>query len=164
MLLEFFTIHAFGFLFSSLEKRSGIFFKIVKTLVIGTLIGSVYFWVIQILSSWVDASWLTIFFLIFCLKRIWAFIFNKILQTDCEKITFKSLWITQIACFTGLMLLTSDLPVPAFGIKPELIAQTKSPNSGGQWVDSPQTLVAFGFLYFVAIGLASSINIKNNSI
>jgi len=42
---------------------------------------------------------------------------------------------------------TSLLPLPRLGLQPDVVATLGLPGSG-QWIESPQTGIAFGALYF----------------
>jgi hypothetical protein len=50
------------------------------------------------------------------------------------------------------VFVTVILPMPAFGITPDVIRNLDLPG-GGMWVDEPQRVIAFGVLYFSLIGL-----------
>lgn len=155
MILEFFTIHASGFLFSILENRSGL----VIRLVISLLLSVVYFSFISLIAKFVgDAKWPLITFGIFYGKRVFAYVLNKIPQTDEEKQTTMQAWKAEVLCFIGFGFITTSFPIPSLGITPDIVALIRTPNSGGLWVDSPQILTAFGFLYFTAIGLFGYVN------
>jgi hypothetical protein len=45
------------------------------------------------------------------------------------------------------------LPVPRFGLTPDVVLAQHLP-SGGLWIEQPQRAMAFGFLYFVLVGLS----------
>lgn len=52
-----------------------------------------------------------------------------------------------------LAFFTTLVPMPALGITPEVVAGQHLPGSG-LWVDQPQRVIAFGFLYFAAVGVS----------
>jgi hypothetical protein len=46
-----------------------------------------------------------------------------------------------------LIVATAIVPLPALGLTPEIVAGFHLPGSG-TWVEKPQSVLAFGFLYF----------------
>jgi hypothetical protein len=56
-------------------------------------------------------------------------------------------WIRHLLLYLALAILTSVVPLPAFGLSTEAIARMGLSGSGS-WVERPQTVFAFGFLYF----------------
>ncbi len=62
-------------------------------------------------------------------------------------------WAIGALVYIGGVVLTSLLWVPRLGITPEVQAQFGLPG-GGLWVEQPQKVIAFGFLYFGALALS----------
>ncbi len=61
--------------------------------------------------------------------------------------TMQTTWGVGAMIYIGGVLLTSMLPVPRLGISREVQALLDLPGSG-LWVKQPQTLIAFGTIYF----------------
>jgi hypothetical protein len=57
--------------------------------------------------------------------------------------------------YIGFVFLTILLPVPALGVYPGDGAGMTG--TGGVWVEQPQKLLAFGFLYFLGVGLSEMV-------
>jgi hypothetical protein len=56
-------------------------------------------------------------------------------------------WIRHLLLYLAFAILTSIVPLPAFGLTSEVVAGLELSGSGS-WVEKPQSLFAFGFLYF----------------
>lgn len=56
-------------------------------------------------------------------------------------------WLRHLFLYIFLAILTSVVPLPGLGLTPEIVAGFQLPGSG-TWVEKPQTVLAFGFLYF----------------
>ncbi len=63
------------------------------------------------------------------------------------------LWIVSIATYLLAFFPTALLPLPAVGLTPEVLAVM--PVDGfGAWVEAPQKLCAYGFVYFGVMAIA----------
>jgi len=62
-------------------------------------------------------------------------------------------WAVAALAYLVLAFFTTLVPMPALGITPEVVAGQHLPGSG-LWVDQPQRVIAFGFLYFAAVGVS----------
>lgn len=56
-------------------------------------------------------------------------------------------WALSMMAYLGGVVATSLLPLPRLGLQPDVVATLGLPGSG-QWIESPQTGIAFGALYF----------------
>lgn len=56
-------------------------------------------------------------------------------------------WLRHLLLYLGLAVLTAVVPFPALGLSSEAVAGIGLSGSGS-WIEKPQTLFAFGFLYF----------------
>jgi len=54
--------------------------------------------------------------------------------------------------YVGFAFLTTVIPLPVLGITAEVIAAQGFTESG-IWIEQPYRVIAFGFLYFSALGL-----------
>jgi hypothetical protein len=52
------------------------------------------------------------------------------------------------------VILTAILPLPRLGIVEPCTAYGLPAGARGAWVDEPQRVLAFGLLYFLAVGVA----------
>ena len=57
------------------------------------------------------------------------------------------IWAASCATYVLGAIATVVLPLPALGLTPDFIASMHLPGSG-EWIERPQTVLAFGFLYF----------------
>lgn len=62
-------------------------------------------------------------------------------------------WAVSALAYLVLCFVTVFLPVPRLGITPEVVSRESLPGSG-LWVSQPHRVIAFGFLYFAAVGLS----------
>lgn len=56
-------------------------------------------------------------------------------------------WLRHLLLYFFLAVLTAIVPLPAFGLSPEIVASFALPGSGS-WIEQPQRALAFGALYF----------------
>lgn len=56
-------------------------------------------------------------------------------------------WIRHVVLYLFLAILTAIVPLPGFGLSSEVVAGLHLPGSG-VWVEKPQSVLAFGSLYF----------------
>lgn len=70
-----------------------------------------------------------------------------------ERHLIKRSWAAGVFFYIAFVFLTTLLPVPALGITPAVVRAQELPGSG-LWIDDPQRVLAFGFLYFTAWGIS----------
>lgn len=148
LLVEFLVIHSFAFMglavFDETRKRS-----VRLSAVLG--FGALYVGMAAALSAAFGSR-----------APLWAMawlIASRVLTvaidrrpTGEEMERQKVLWGSSAALYIFGVVLTSIVPLPRFGLAPEVVASLSLPGSG-QWVEKPQTLVAFGLLYFGAMAV-----------
>ena len=61
-------------------------------------------------------------------------------------------WAVSALYYLAGVFLTALLPVPRLGITEQVVAQLGL-SGGGLWIDEPQTVIAFGALYFALLSL-----------
>ncbi len=146
MLLEFLIVHSGAFI--GMTVLAPDVSRLRKTLVV---IGFGAFYMVFVLA------------IAFALKRlwpVWAFLwllggklalvwFQRAGGTD-EVQRQRELWIWSVLCYLGGTFVTLLLPLPRLGLTPEAIAQVGLTGKG-LWVEKPQTVMAFGLLYFSAL-------------
>ena len=59
-------------------------------------------------------------------------------------------WLVSALAYIGGVFLTAFVPLPSFGITPEVIANLHLTGSG-LWIDKPWTVLAFGTIYFALL-------------
>jgi hypothetical protein len=70
-----------------------------------------------------------------------------------DKLSVQRSWAATAILYLVACFLTVVLPVPRFGLTPDVVVALHLP-SGGAWVEQPQRAMAFGFLYFVSVGVS----------
>lgn len=60
-------------------------------------------------------------------------------------------WAISVALYVACCLVTAFLPMPRFGITPDVVAALHLPGSG-LWIAEPHRVLAFGVLYFALTG------------
>ena len=65
-------------------------------------------------------------------------------------------WLRHVLLYLVLAILTAVVPLPAFGLSAEVVAGLGLSGSG-TWVEKPQSVLAFGFLYF---GLGAYLDLR----
>ena len=55
--------------------------------------------------------------------------------------------------FIAVVVASSLLPFPRFGITDEIASAQRTPGSSGLWVDEPHRAIGAGALYFLALGV-----------
>ena len=146
LLLEFFVIHAGGFMGvllydpeSSRRKRS---------LQLAGL-GAGYLLFIGAFAWGFDAGWMVIAFAWLCFSKLQA-IWTGAAPTENDRWHAMSSWALSVAVFLGAVGLTVSLDVPALGVTADMAFDPK----GGAWEAEPNRALAGGVLYFAVMGLA----------
>jgi len=62
------------------------------------------------------------------------------------------MWAASVLFYLGGAFATAVLPIPALGITPAVVRQLGL-GGEGLWLEQPQTVIAFGALYFAALSL-----------
>jgi hypothetical protein len=86
-------------------------------------------------------------------EKLGVVLFGQV-PDEAQQQVLRMRWATSVFWYVMLALGTSFLPIPALGITPSVQAEMGLPGSG-LWVDEPQRVLAFGFLYFTATSLTT---------
>jgi hypothetical protein len=62
-------------------------------------------------------------------------------------------WAARVLFYLMFVFATSFLPIPRLGITETVVRAERLPGSG-LWIDEPQRVLAFGFLYFTVVALS----------
>lgn len=92
-------------------------------------------------------AWWPVFGFGWLLAAKFAALFASPAENAARLQTMQTTWGVGAMIYIGGVLLTSMLPVPRLGISREVQALLDLPGSG-LWVKQPQTLIAFGTIYF----------------
>ena len=148
MLLEFINVHAAGFMGNAIISDSS------RGKKAKTIIGLGMFYTLFVCAfAFTFKQWWPVW-------AFWGLVLNRLLgvllgkaPTGQEKNMIQTSWGIGVFCYVMLVFATVILPVPAFGVNSEAIAQ-QGFTARGLWIDEPYRMMAFGFLYFAVIGLA----------
>jgi hypothetical protein len=149
MLLEFIIIHSSAFLGQLWVS------KLPKGIRVLALLGMGLFYSLFVAAfSATQGEW-------WPMVAFWGLTFNKVgavllgrVPEGEEKEQIAESWVATVLFYLAFGLATSVLPLPGLGINAEVIRlQEFSANSSGLWLEQPQRVMLFGFLYFSALGL-----------
>jgi len=146
MLLEFILLHSGAFMAvvlgikQSLSKRLMVFFGFV--LLYGLMIWGV--------SLALDNSGLMWIFIAVVAGRLTTAFFNR--EIGIGAILARS--TIGIVCYLFVVFATVFVPVPEWGITPQVLEQVYPDRGSGVWEDEPQRAIVGAAVYFLLMGLA----------
>lgn len=73
--------------------------------------------------------------------------------TSQDRLSVQRGWAATAIFYLAACFLTVVIPVPRFGLTAGVVAAQHLPSSG-LWIEQPQRAMAFGFLYFVSVGIS----------
>lgn len=143
MLVEFILIHASGFIGTQLlGSRTSVRDKTLLVLGFGI------FYLLFIASwAWIFREWWPLLAFGWLLVGKFATAIDTRLPTDARKQRMQSDWAIGVMAYLGGVFATIMLPVPRFGLTPDVVSQLHLPGNG-LWIDEPQSVIAFGAIYF----------------
>lgn len=147
LILEFLLIHSYPFLNillgtekgSSVERRVGASLAVLVFGALYLLMAGVIGWATHSLTPVWTIGWL-----------LGSRLFEIAVVGEPGAAAAQSRtasWMRNVWLYLLLIVLTAILPLPAFGLTPEIVAGLRLPGSG-DWIEQPQHALAFGFLYF----------------
>jgi hypothetical protein len=140
MILEFLLLHSYAFLnlVSGAEKRASWRERLRAS--VGVLGFGAFYLLMGGALGWATHSTTPLWTIVWLLG---ARIFEVALAGEARTAS----WLRHLFLYIVLVILTSIVPWPAFGLSPEIVASFDLPGSGS-WIDRPERALAFGFLYF----------------
>lgn len=100
------------------------------------------------------------------LVAFWGLCLNRLLRVILgggfgknEKSLMTAEWRLSTLSYLLFVFVTVLLPIPELGITRAVVSAQDLPGSG-LWIDRPQKAIAFGFLYFTTLGIASLVTVK----
>lgn len=154
MLLEFIIIHSSVFMGTAAISSSTTGQKL-KTLAGFGLLYSLF---AGAFSLGFQTPWPLIAFWGLTLNRLLRVIIGGAFSED-EKTLMLAEWAMATVFYLLFVFATVILPVPRFGITRAVVSDQEFSGSG-LWIDEPHRAIAFGFLYFTTLGLASLTTFK----
>lgn len=95
------------------------------------------------------------------LLSFWGLVANRLLgillgavPSGAERLYAMRSWAAGAMFMLGGLFATLVLPLPEFGVRPEMLGAIGS-NSTGVWVAQPHRVLAFAVLYFAAVGVST---------
>jgi hypothetical protein len=149
MLLEFIVVHSTGFMgafaYGNTSKREPI---------VGILgLGLVYSVFAAAFSFGFHTWWPLTSFWLLTLNRLTGVLLHKPSADDASaQGMIMASWAVSTLCYLVGVVVTAGAAVPRFGFDPAFVTSLHL-EGGGLWVDEPWRVVAFGAVYFGAIGL-----------
>ncbi len=144
MLLEFIIIHSAGFMSGVIYGNSS------RSQKIKMMIGLGLFYSLFVAGFAVGFhSW-------WPLIAFWGLLFNRMMsvltgqaETGKENDFVKNLWALNVFCYLVSIFVVIFLPLPALGVSPGDLSHLEM---SGDFVDQPEKMMAWGFLYFSMVG------------
>ena len=146
MLLEFFLLHASVLLGEVVQIGLRDESKLTR-IGFGSALALMYLAFVWFLATSFDASWPYLAFAWLLASKLSGVVFSPVRRED-ERGRQLGVWMGCILAYLLLFLPTALLPLPAGPLTPEVVA-TLEVEGFGAWVDEPQRLCLYGFLYFV---------------
>ena len=143
MLIEFIVVHSSGF-YGGIIAMTDIS-RLKRTLL---MLGLATFYMTFILAFAYafDSAWPIYAFGWLLLSRF-VHLWTAPANAERESDRMMALWAGSGAAYVIGGIATVALPLPALGMTPDFIASMHLPGSG-EWVERPQTVLAFGTFYF----------------
>ena len=148
MLMEFINVHSAGFMGFMLISDTS---KAKKSL---GIVGFGLFYSIFVVgfSLAFDAWWPAWAFWAMTGNRLLGLLIGQAPQGRERNFVIGS-WALGVFFYLAFVFVTSIAPVPTFGLTEEVIG-AQNLSGGGLWIDEPQRVIAFGFLYFMAVAIS----------
>ena len=147
MLLEFITIHSAGFMGFALLSGTSKIGKVLRAVGLG-LFYSLFIWAFTADSG---ETWPLYAFWMLVLNRILSVLFEDSAEGSQQTLLMIS-WAWNVFCYLIGIFFTTFIALPRFGWTEEVTKQLGG-KASGLWFESPQSLMAAGFLYFTAVGI-----------
>jgi hypothetical protein len=147
MLLEFIVIHSAGFMAGfalSAEAASRRALIILGFALFYSLFTGAF-------SLAFKTAWPFVSFWILTANRLLSVLVSPVRDLKQAQVVMIG-WALTVLAYLGGCFLTVFVPMPRLGITPAVVARQEL-TGGGLWVDQPHTVIAFGFFYFLAVGL-----------
>lgn len=153
LLLEFFVIHAGGFMaVTVLDPEAS---ARVRTLrLAGWTAGYLLF--ISAFSWGFDAWWMIAAFFWFCFSKLQA-VWTGAAPTERDRTHAIVSWALSVVVFLGAVLLTVESDIPMLGAGPDMRDAAGFDAKGGVWEAEPHRALAGAVLYFTIMGLSRPI-------
>jgi hypothetical protein len=150
LLLEFFVIHASGFMAVLMYDPDTP--RATRALQVGGL-GAGYLVFISAFAWGFDAWWMLAAFVWLCFSKLQA-IWSGTTPTERDRTLAIVSWALSVAAYLGMVALTAFADIPALGVTPEIRDAAGFDAHGGLWEAEPHRALAGAVLYFTLMGLS----------
>jgi hypothetical protein len=150
LLLEFFVIHASGFMAVLMYDPETP--RARRALQVGGL-GAGYLVFVGAIAWGVDAWWMVAAFVWLCFSKLQA-IWSGAAPTERDRTLAIVSWALSVTAYLGMVALTAFADVPALGVTPEIRDVAGFDAHGGLWEAEPHRALAGAVLYFTLMGLS----------
>jgi len=152
MIIEFFVVHATGFYagVSFVEgprwKRAGMYFGLACFyLLFGLAFSAAY------------GGWFPFFAMLALLAPKVAGILSQPVTDTYTQMVLMANWAAMVFLYLVAVFATLILPIPSFGITPEIIASLDL-DMEGEWPEHPYKVIGAGGLYFAGLALVAAVS------
>ncbi|MHB9132568.1 MAG: hypothetical protein ACYDBB_15980 [Armatimonadota bacterium] len=152
LLVEFVTICSTAVMLTTMYKQDSRSRRISTMLLFGLMCTTLTGAYSLMFHTW----WPVIGFWSLTGKRILAVAFNRVPVGELRQQAKRGMTVPLMLYVVGAFA-TTLLPLPRLGITPQATSGLHLGDSG-LWVEQPQTFVAFGFLYFLALAFSSMVD------
>jgi hypothetical protein len=150
MLLEFIIIHSAGFMGTVMISPAPPRAKLTGMLALGAF----YTLFVGAFSLSFHTAWPLVSFWALMVNRM-SGVLLKQAPAGQERMFMQRSWAVSTLCYLLGVFVTMFPWLPRLGLTPRVAATIHMPSSvSGAWVSEPHRLVAFGFLYFTAVGVS----------
>jgi hypothetical protein len=150
LLLEFFVIHAGGFMAVLIHEPEAP--RARRALQVGGL-GAFYLVFMSAFAWGFDAWWMLAAFTWLCFGKIQA-LWTGAPPTEDDRMVAMASWAFGVVAFLGAVGLTVIADVPRLGVTDALREAAGFPASGGAWESEPHRALAGAVVYFTIVGLS----------
>lgn len=154
MLLEFIVIHSAGFMGAATISAA----SRVKRILVILGFGLFYSLLTGAFSLAFHTSWPFLAFWVLCANRMLGVVVSPAGDLKEANVVMAG-WALTVVAYLGCCFLTVLAPMPRLGITPEVVHRQEF-TGGGLWIDQPHTAIAFGFFYFLVVGLGEILLVK----
>jgi len=150
MLLEFIIIHSAGFMGTLMISPAPPRAKLMGMLGLGAM----YTLFVGAFSASFHTAWPLVSFWALMINRMSGVLLKQAPEGE-ERLFMQRSWAVTTMLYLFGAFLTMMPWLPRFGLTLQFAAHIHMPSSvSGAWVSEPHRLVAFGFLYFTAVGVS----------
>ena len=147
MLLEFLIVHSAGFMGSVVFNK-----PLVPRIKVRTLAGLGVFYALFAVGFAVGfKAWWPLWTIALLTLNRMLIVLTGDIPVGRERILIRKGWAVATIFYLLFAFTTVFVPVPTFGIT-DAVIRLQEFTSSGLWIDEPQRVLAFGFLYFIGTG------------